>query len=88
VSAFRRSIWTRYQNGATSNELSPGLAMKLLAGGAIRDLAEVTGVSVRTVYRWRKDLASVETVTIAGWTATFARRHGKPPVRISAWERG
>lgn len=77
----------RWDSNGHVPELTASLAHKLMAGVAPRELAEVSGVSVRTLYRWRRELVAIESVRVDGWTATFARRRYQPPVRISAWER-
>ena len=81
------SIQRRYELDRAIPELTIGAAHRLLAGVHPKIVAAEHGMSIRTAYRWRRGLRAAETVTIDGWTATFARFAGRPPVRISAWER-
>lgn len=63
------------------------LCRRLLAGW--RPTAIVTAaagrVSVRTVYRWRRELVRLEQVEVDGWVAWYAIRRTMPPARISPW---
>jgi hypothetical protein len=83
----RSSVFQRYENDVSSSELTAHGVARLLAGVHPRIVADELGVSLRTAYRWRRDVVAVEVVTVDGWTATFVRRQRRPPVRISAWER-
>lgn len=83
VKAFLR----RYDGPGQSAGLEERAAEAVLRGVPVREVAEVYGVHLRTAYRWKHDLVALETVRVDGWTATFARRRRKPPIRVSAWER-
>lgn len=83
----RASVPQRYTSGDASADLTIGAAARLLAGVHPSIVARETGMNLRTAYRWKNGLRAIEPVTVDGWTATFARFVGRPPVRISAWER-
>lgn len=63
---------------------------KLLAGWSPRAVvAAVDGrITVRTAYRWRAAVLSVETLRVGAWEADYAIRRNAPPARISAWRCG
>ena len=50
-------------------------------------VASAAGVSLRTAYRWRNDVAGLEEVAIGTHSATFVIRHDKPPMRLTPWRR-
>ena len=81
------SLTRRYDTSVQASALEPRAAAAILRGVPPKDVASVYGINIRTAYRWRSELVAVETVTVDGWAATFARRRRKPPVRISTWER-
>jgi hypothetical protein len=81
------SVRRRFEMDGAVPALGIEGARLLLAGVAPKDVAASTGMSVRTAYRWRKDLRAIELVEVDGWTATFARFRYRAPVRISAWSR-
>ena len=81
------SLFRRYEGPMRTTEIGASAAAAIMRGVPPKDVASIYGISKRTAYRWRKDLVAVEVVRVDGWTATFARRRRKPPVRISAWER-
>lgn len=81
------SIRRRYEMDRTVPAVSIQAAQRLLAGVAPKIVAVETGMSVRTAYRWRRDLRAVELVVMDGWEAWFARFRYRHPVRISAWLR-
>lgn len=76
----------RYERPHNAPGLDERAMRALLRGMKPRDVAECYGVNLRTAFRWRRDLVAVELVSVDGWTATFARRRGKPPVRVTEWE--
>lgn len=81
------AITRRFENHVGTPEMTADAATDLLAGRSPRMVAKEAGMSVRTAYRWRAELVSVESVRVGGWVATYAHRRRLPPVRISAWER-
>ena len=83
----RASAAQRYDIDGQTPFLDAGAAHRLLSGVHPAIVAAETGMSIRTAYRWRRGLRAVELVVIDGWAATFARFDGRPPVRITAWER-
>jgi hypothetical protein len=81
------AITMRYESQWGITELGRAAAEDLIAGRSPTLVARESGMSVRTAYRWRAQLVGIESVCVGGWVATFAIRRGKPPSRISAWER-
>lgn len=62
-------------------------ARRIAAGWDVRAIATACGVSVRTAYRWRKTVRTVEAVEVDGYLAHFLLYHGRPPRQITSWMR-
>lgn len=65
----------------------PWLLRRMLAGMSPKALAIAGEMSVRTAYRWRSEMVSVEEVTVGGYKATYVLRRTKPPIRVTSWSR-
>jgi hypothetical protein len=62
---------------------------RLLAGWTPRAVAVASAgrISLRTAYRWRKAIMSIETVRVGPYEAEFAVRRRRGPIRVSEWRR-
>jgi len=79
----------RWELPGQAPSIDAWMARRILAGWTPKAIVAAAGdsISLRTVYRWKRDLLALEEVTVDGWTATFVRRRYKPPCRVSAWKR-
>lgn len=68
-------------------DLDVWLARRVLAGMHPKAIAAAAGgaLSVRTAYRWRRDLRGITEVQVGEHVATFILRDGLPPTRITPW---
>jgi len=85
VSGFGNAF-QRYEGAGQTALVDVAAAHAILRGVSPADVSAVYGISVRTAYRWRRELVAIESVRVDGWVATFARRRNLPPVRMTAWE--
>ena len=60
---------------------------RLLAGWTPQAVVVACGgeFSVRTAYRWRKAILSIETVRVGAYEADFVIRRKGTPIRVTAW---
>jgi len=63
------------------------IACRLLAGMSPKAVvvASDNAMTVRTAYRWRRELVGLAEVEVGGFRATFAIRRTSPPARVSSW---
>ena len=61
------------------------LVRRLLAGMHPSALAVAGGISVRSAYRWRRDVLAMEDVRVGEHVATYVVRRDKTPIRVSRW---
>lgn len=67
--------------------LDAWLVRRLLSGVHPRAIAAASGgaMSLRTAYRWRREIRGLEEVRVGEHVATFVLRDGHPPTRIEPW---
>lgn len=69
------------------HELTPETVHIVLRARRPHDIVAATGVSLRTAYRWKRDVEGIVEVVAGGFRAMFVLRRGLPPARLTAWEK-
>lgn len=78
-----------FEAPATRPGIDLWLAARILAGMAPKALVVASGnaISLRTAYRWKRALVSLEEVQIGEYRAVYAIRRDAGPARLSLWTR-
>jgi hypothetical protein len=72
---------------SVSPDLDAWIVRRLLAGAHPKALVAATGgtVSLRTAYRWKREIRGITEVQVGEHAATFVVREGRPPIRVTDW---